>query len=171
MPGRLDRLDITQTRGEEVVQPDSVLDNLARKTEARVRGWMNVVMPDKLPCRPDVRQSDDARERVERKGQFVAFKLSKQTMAERDALSGRPRKKAEAWNIAIGAFNQAIAPISEAVGRAQDDYTVSWRRPVPLPAASRGRSRDLRCKNLGNGRRATRGSSAMLDRAMGGQSR
>jgi hypothetical protein len=52
----------------------------------------------------------------------VAFKLSKQQLAERDALAADLRKKVEALNIAIVAFNQAIAPISAAVGRAQDDY-------------------------------------------------
>jgi uncharacterized coiled-coil DUF342 family protein len=55
-------------------------------------------------------------------GQLLAFKLSKQQLTERNALAADLRKKAEALNIAIVAFNRAIGPLSEAVGKAQEDY-------------------------------------------------
>ena len=56
------------------------------------------------------------------KGQSVAFKISKQQLAERDALAAGLRKKAEALNVAISAFNQAIKPASQAVHEALEDY-------------------------------------------------
>ena len=56
------------------------------------------------------------------KGQSVAFKISKQQLVERDALAADLRKKAEALNSAIVAFNQAIEPLSQAVHEAMDDY-------------------------------------------------
>jgi hypothetical protein len=52
----------------------------------------------------------------------VAFQISKQQLAERDALAADLRKNAEALNIAIAAFNQAIEPLSQAVGAALEDY-------------------------------------------------
>jgi hypothetical protein len=54
----------------------------------------------------------------------MAFKISKQQLAERDTLAADLRKKAEALNIAIAAFNQAIEPLSQAVGDALEDYNV-----------------------------------------------
>jgi cell division septum initiation protein DivIVA len=56
------------------------------------------------------------------KRQSVAFKLSKQQLAERDALAADIREKTKALNAAIAAFNQAIEPLSRAVVEAQDDY-------------------------------------------------
>jgi cell division septum initiation protein DivIVA len=56
------------------------------------------------------------------KRQPVAFKLSKQQLAERDALAAHIREKTKALNAAIAAFNQAIEPLSRAVVEAQDDY-------------------------------------------------
>jgi hypothetical protein len=52
----------------------------------------------------------------------MAFKLSKAQSAERDALAADLRKKADALNIAIVAFNQAIEPVSQAVGEALEGY-------------------------------------------------
>jgi hypothetical protein len=52
----------------------------------------------------------------------MAFKLSKAQLAERDALAADLRKKADALNIAIVAFNQAIEPASQAVGEALEGY-------------------------------------------------
>jgi cell division septum initiation protein DivIVA len=56
------------------------------------------------------------------KRQSVAFKLSRQQLAERDALAADIREKAKVLNAAIAAFNQAIEPLSRAVVEAQDDY-------------------------------------------------
>jgi hypothetical protein len=52
----------------------------------------------------------------------VVFKLSKQQLAERKALAADLRKKAVALNTAIVAFNEAVEPLSQAVGEAQGDY-------------------------------------------------
>jgi cell division septum initiation protein DivIVA len=52
----------------------------------------------------------------------MTFKISKQQLAERDALAADLRKKAEALNIAIVAFNQTIQPVSQAVRDALEDY-------------------------------------------------
>jgi hypothetical protein len=43
-------------------------------------------------------------------------------LAERDALAADLRKKGEALNVAITAFNQAIEPASQAVREALEDY-------------------------------------------------
>jgi cell division septum initiation protein DivIVA len=56
------------------------------------------------------------------KRQSMAFKLSKQQLAERDALAADIREETKALNAAIAAFNQAIEPLSRAVVEAQDDY-------------------------------------------------
>lgn len=52
----------------------------------------------------------------------MAFKLNKQQLAERDVLAGELRRKAEELNIAIVAFNQAIAPLSQTVSEALEKY-------------------------------------------------
>ena len=52
----------------------------------------------------------------------MAFKLSKQQLAERDALAVDIREKTKTLNAAIAAFTQAIEPLSRAVVEAQDDY-------------------------------------------------
>ena len=52
----------------------------------------------------------------------MAFRLRKDQLAERDALAADLRKKAQALNIAIAAFNRAIEPDSQAVGAALADY-------------------------------------------------
>lgn len=56
------------------------------------------------------------------KGPPVIFKLNKQQLAARDALAVDLRKRAEALNIAVHTYNQAIEPLSEAVGKALEDY-------------------------------------------------
>jgi hypothetical protein len=43
----------------------------------------------------------------------MAFKIGKQQLAEHDTLAADLCKKAEAPNIAIVAFNQAIGPLSQ----------------------------------------------------------
>ena len=52
----------------------------------------------------------------------MAFNLNKQQLAARDALAVDLRKKAEALNVAVVTYNQAIEPLSEVVGKALDDY-------------------------------------------------
>ncbi len=52
----------------------------------------------------------------------MAFKLSKQQLAARDALAVDLRKKAKVLNSTIVTYNQAIEPLSEAIGKARDDY-------------------------------------------------
>jgi hypothetical protein len=56
------------------------------------------------------------------KRRSVAFRLSKQQLAERDALAADLRGKAAMLNAAITAFNQAIEQQSRAVVEAVDDY-------------------------------------------------
>jgi len=56
------------------------------------------------------------------KRRSVAFRLSKQQQAERDALAAALREKSVRLNAAIAAFNQAIEPVSRAVVEALDDY-------------------------------------------------
>ena len=58
-------------------------------------------------------------------------------MAEHDALAADLRKKAEALNIAIVAFNQAIGPLSQAVGNALEDYN-SATLPALAPTRLHG---------------------------------
>jgi hypothetical protein len=52
----------------------------------------------------------------------AAFKLSKQQIAERDALAAELREKATALNGAIATFNQAIEPLARPVAEALEDY-------------------------------------------------
>jgi hypothetical protein len=52
----------------------------------------------------------------------MAFKLSREQLAERDALAGALRGKAETLNVAIAAFNRGVEPLSRAVGEALNDY-------------------------------------------------
>lgn len=52
----------------------------------------------------------------------MAFKASKQELAECEALAADLRSKAALLNKAIAAFNQAIEPLSRAVSEAMDDY-------------------------------------------------
>jgi hypothetical protein len=56
------------------------------------------------------------------KRRSVAFKINKQQLIERDVLAADLRKKAEALNSVIVAFNQAIEPLSQAVHVALEDY-------------------------------------------------
>ena len=52
----------------------------------------------------------------------MAFKLSREQLAARDALATVLRGKAEVLNIAIAAFNRGVEPLSRAVGEALNDY-------------------------------------------------
>ena len=62
----------------------------------------------------------------------MAFKIGKQQLAEHDTLAADLCKKAEALNIAIVAFNQAIGPLSQAVGDALEDYNGILERAPTL---------------------------------------
>jgi len=52
----------------------------------------------------------------------MAFKLSREQIAARDALATVLRGKAEALNVTIAAFNRGVEPLSRAVGEALNDY-------------------------------------------------
>jgi len=91
------------------------------------------------------------------KGQFVAFQTQQATMAERDALSRRPSQEGRGVEHRHCCINQAIAPISEAVGRGAGRLQQYPGKARTLAQHHRGRSRTS-MQNLGNGRRATRGS-------------
>jgi hypothetical protein len=52
----------------------------------------------------------------------MAFKLSREQLAARNALATVLRGKAETLNITIAAFNRAVEPLSRAVGEALNDY-------------------------------------------------
>jgi uncharacterized protein HemX len=75
---------------------------------------------------------------VDVKGQRVAFELSKQQRAERNALAADLRKKAETLNSAIGAFNETVEPLSQAVGEAQEDYNGISQKARWTPANLKG---------------------------------
>ena len=65
----------------------------------------------------------------------MAFKLSKQQLAVRDALASSLREKAAALNVAIVEFNRAIVPISWPVAEALDvDDPVALRQGRLRPA-------------------------------------
>src|ERR1700686_4391762 len=65
----------------------------------------------------------------------MAFRLRKDHLTERDALAADLRKKAEALNIAIAAFNQAIEPVSQAVGEALADYNGTLEKARALASS------------------------------------
>src|SRR3954449_6650376 len=52
----------------------------------------------------------------------MAFKLSKDQLATRNALVADLRRKASALNVAIATFNREVEPLSRAVAEAQTDY-------------------------------------------------
>jgi hypothetical protein len=52
----------------------------------------------------------------------MAFKLSREQIAARDALATVLRGKAEALNVTIAAFNRGVEPLSRAVGAVLNDY-------------------------------------------------
>jgi hypothetical protein len=56
------------------------------------------------------------------KGQLLAFKLSRQQLAERDAVAADLRKKAIALNTAIATFNQAFEAFTQPVVEALENY-------------------------------------------------
>ena|ERR1700722_4416949 len=65
----------------------------------------------------------------------MAFRLRKDQLAERDALAADLRKKAQALNIAIAAFNRAIEPVSQAVGAALADYNGTLEKARALASS------------------------------------
>jgi multidrug efflux pump subunit AcrA (membrane-fusion protein) len=62
----------------------------------------------------------------------VAFKLSKQQLAERDALAAELRKKAAALNNVIVTFNRAVEPLSKAVSEVLEDYNTTLEKARTL---------------------------------------
>jgi hypothetical protein len=65
----------------------------------------------------------------------MAFRLRKDQLTERDALAADLRKKAEALNIAIAAFNHAIGPGSQAVGEALAAYNGTLEKARALASS------------------------------------
>jgi hypothetical protein len=65
----------------------------------------------------------------------MAFKLSKEQLTERDALTASLREKAEALNVAIAAFDQVIEPLSKAVREALDGYNGILERARTLASS------------------------------------
>jgi hypothetical protein len=88
----------------------------------------------------------------------MAFKISKIQLTERDVLAAELRNKGAALNSAIVGFNQAIEPLSRAVGEALDAYNAILERPARSPAASSRPPRRRSTQNPENGRRATEAS-------------
>ena len=72
----------------------------------------------------------------------VAFRLSKQQLAERDALAADIREKTKVLNAAIAAFNQAIEPLSRTVIEAQDDYNAILEKARALASGVTEAARD-----------------------------
>jgi hypothetical protein len=62
----------------------------------------------------------------------MAFKISKIQLTERDTLAAELRNKGAALNSAIVGFNQAIEPLSRAVGEALDAYNAILERARTL---------------------------------------
>jgi hypothetical protein len=72
----------------------------------------------------------------------AAFRLSKQQLAERDALATALRERAAALNAAITAFNQAIEPLSRPVVEALEDYNAVLKKARGLASGIAGSARD-----------------------------
>lgn len=72
----------------------------------------------------------------------VAFRLSKQQLAERDALAANLREKTTTLNAAIAAFNQAIEPLSRAVVEALEDYNEILEKARALASGVTEAARD-----------------------------
>jgi len=83
----------------------------------------------------------------------MAFKLSKQQIAERDELTDELRHKGETLNTAIIAFNEAVEPLSKALDEAVEDYNGVLERALKLiavgaPIAGRPPHRSVRAACL-----------------------
>jgi cell division septum initiation protein DivIVA len=76
------------------------------------------------------------------KRRSVAFRLSKQQLAERDALAANLREKTTTLNAAIAAFNQAIEPLSRAVVEALEDYNEILEKARALASGVTEAARD-----------------------------
>ena len=72
----------------------------------------------------------------------MAFKLSKQQLAERDSLAANIREKTKALDAVITAFNQTIEPLSRAVIEAQDDYYGKLEKARTLASSVTETARD-----------------------------
>jgi hypothetical protein len=62
----------------------------------------------------------------------MAFKLSRDQLATRNALVADLRRKANALNVAIATFNREVGPLSQAVAQAQTDYNADVERARTL---------------------------------------
>jgi cell division septum initiation protein DivIVA len=76
------------------------------------------------------------------KRRTVAFRLSKQQLAERSALAANLRETAATLNAAIAAFNQTIEPLSRTVIEAQDDYNAILEKARALASGVTEAARD-----------------------------
>jgi hypothetical protein len=76
------------------------------------------------------------------KRRSVAFRLSKQQLAERTTLAAGIREKTKVLNAAIAAFNQAIEPLSWTVIEAQDDYNAILEKARALASGVTEAARD-----------------------------
>lgn len=65
----------------------------------------------------------------------MAFKLSKQQLAERDALANDLRRKAAVLNTVIATFNHAVEPLAKAVGEALDNYNTTLEKARALASS------------------------------------
>ena len=72
----------------------------------------------------------------------VAFRLSKQQLAERNALAADIREKTKVLNAAIAAFNQAIEPLSRTVIETQDNYNAILEKARALASGVTEAARD-----------------------------
>ena len=97
-------------------------DLKADPTPTACAWWHTSLLGPISPCEGEARL----------KGQPMVFKIGKKQLAERDTLAADLRKKAEALNIATVAFNQAIGPLSQAVGDALEDYNGILEKARPL---------------------------------------
>ena len=84
----------------------------------------------------------DPHHRTGMKRPSVAFRLSKQQLAERNALAADIREKTKVLNAAIAAFNQAIEPLSRTVIEAQDDYNAILEKARALASGVTEAARD-----------------------------
>jgi hypothetical protein len=77
--------------------------------------------------------------------QPAAFKIGKKQFSEGNTWTTHLRRKAEALNIAIVVFNQAIGPLSQAVGDAFED-SHPGKGADSCRHHNRGNSGGIRCE-------------------------
>jgi hypothetical protein len=72
----------------------------------------------------------------------MAFKLSKEQLVARAALTPQLRDKARALNIAIAEFNRGVEPLAQAVAEAQDAYNETLEAARSLADGVAGSARE-----------------------------